>query len=116
MAFAFRELLDDFAEMGYRPPLIRISGGGAQSVLWRQMLADVLACPLAYFPADSTLGAAMMAAVGVGLYADCAAAAQSMVRPPETLQPQPDQQAVYARAYQTYQRLGLLLTGAIEPR
>ena len=105
VAFAFRELLDDFAEMGYRPPLIRISGGGAQSVLWRQILADVLACPLAYFPADSTLGAAMMAAVGFGLYADCAAAVAAMVRPPEMTYPQVQTQRNYAAAYQAYQQL-----------
>ena len=105
VAFAFRELLDDFAGMGYVPPLIRISGGGARSELWRQILADVLNCPLAYFTADSTLGAAMMAAVGVGLYATCDAAVDAMVHAPEITQPQLQHQAVYADAYRHYQYL-----------
>ncbi|MFN8491812.1 MAG: FGGY family carbohydrate kinase [Caldilineaceae bacterium] len=114
VAFAFRELLDDFMGMGYRPSLIRISGGGARSVLWRQILTDVLACPLAYFTADSTLGAAMMAAVGIGLYADCAAAAQAMVRPPEMTHPQAQTQSSYKAAYQEYQRLRDLLCSNVE--
>jgi len=103
VAFAFRELLDDFANMGYVPPLIRISGGGARSGLWRQILADVLGCPLAYFSADSTLGAAMMAAVGVEIYANCSAAVAAMVHPPEMTAPHSPHLAVYADAYRDYQ-------------
>ncbi len=103
VAFAFRELLDDFAGMGYVPPLIRISGGGARSALWRQILADVLHCPLAYSTADSTLGAAMMAAVGVGIYANGSAAVAAMVHSPEITAPHPPHLPMYAAAYRHYQ-------------
>lgn len=105
VAFAFRELADDFAQLGFRATQVRISGGGARSPLWRQILADVLALPLTYYAADSTLGAAIVAAVGAGLYPDIATAVAVMVRPLAVTEPQTETHAVYRAAYQEYGRL-----------
>lgn len=105
VAFTYREVLDDFQQMGYNCAQIRMSGGGARSTLWRQILASVLERPLTYYAADSTLGAAIMAAVGVGCYADFQAATASMVHAETTTIPQPDQTSHYAELFQQYQML-----------
>ncbi len=103
VAFAYRDVLDDFVAMGYAITELHISGGGAASHLWRQILADVLQRPLVYDSADSTLGAAMVAAIGVGYYADCGAAIRAMVHPGIWTEPDVQRCAQYAAFLQTYQ-------------
>ncbi len=61
---------------------VRVSGGGAKSALWRQIMADVLGAELVTVNTTegAAFGAALLAAVGAGLYptvdAACAAAIQ----------------------------------------
>jgi xylulokinase len=104
VAFAFREVLDDFIAIGYRGDHIRMSGGGAASPLWRQILADVLECPLTHFAADSSLGAAMLTAVGLGLYPAIPAAVTSMVHTKGVNEPNRANQTIYQQGYDAYQR------------
>lgn len=102
VAFAYRDVLDDFVAMGHRITKLHISGGGAASPLWRQILADVLQRPLVYYSADSTLGAAMVAAIGVGYYADCDAAITGMVHPGLRIEPDGATGRQHEAALQTY--------------
>src|SRR5206468_11181898 len=46
VAFGLRDSLDLISELGDRPQLGRISGGGARSDLWTQIVASVLELPL----------------------------------------------------------------------
>ena len=64
-----------------RPPQIRASGGGLASPLWRQILADVLDAELATATTTegAAFGAAVLAAVGRGWFADVAAATAALV-------------------------------------
>ena len=102
VAFAYRDVLDDFVAMGHGITTLHISGGGAASPLWRQILADVLQRPLVYYSADSTLGAAMVAAIGVGYYADCGAAIRAMVHPGIRVEPDMAMASQSEAALQTY--------------
>lgn len=103
VAFEFRGLFDELLLLGQPCAELRISGGGARSVLWRQILANVLARPLTYYTADSTLGAAMVAAVGCGYYAELAEAVAAMVHSGETTAVAPELVARYAELYGDYQ-------------
>ncbi len=103
VAYEFRTLLDELVALGHPCAALRISGGGTRSPLWRQILADVLARPLVYYPADSTLGAAMIAAVGCGHHDSLAAAITQMVHCAEVTQPLPSSVVYYAEAYTDYQ-------------
>lgn len=60
---------------------IRITGGGAKSPLWASIKADVTGKVLRTVTEDETacLGAALAAAVGIGVYGDLASAAESAV-------------------------------------
>jgi xylulokinase len=102
VAYEFRTLLDELVGLGQPCTALRISGGGTRSVLWRQILAGVLARPLTHYAADSTLGAAIMAAVGSGYHATLADAVAQMVYPAETTVAPPVQIDCYAGAYEGY--------------
>jgi len=64
------------------------------------VLADVLARPMTYYAADSTLGAAIMAAVGSGCHGSLAETVAQIVHSAETALP--DQVAAYDAAYEDY--------------
>lgn len=73
VAYALNSILRVFEEQG-KSEEIRIIGGGANSLLWRQILADVFETPVAVLNAsadDSTsLGVAAAAGVAAGLFSD----------------------------------------------
>ncbi|MFN0186153.1 MAG: FGGY-family carbohydrate kinase, partial [Aquabacterium sp.] len=77
-----------------------VSGGGAQSDGAMQIAADVfgLAAERAQVAEASALGAAMLAATGLGWYADVPAAVQAMARPGRRFEPD-------AAAVRTYDAL-----------
>jgi len=70
IAFGFRHHLAVLAERGLTATRARVTNGGAQSRLWKQVTADALGLPLeqiAQHP-GSSLGAAFVAGKGVGLF------------------------------------------------
>ena len=90
---------------GRRLGSLHISGGGAQSDAVAQIAADMFGLT-AQRPAaheTSALGAAMLAAVGLGLHADVGTAARAMARPGSRFEPQHaaarNYDAVYREVY-----------------
>lgn len=81
-------------------------GGGASSALWCQILADVLRRPI-FRPRSteaSSLGAAVLGMVAVGLLRDTNAAVQSMTRLEPVAEPGPDAPR-YAAFYEVFAKL-----------
>lgn len=85
----------------------RASGGGAQSALWRQILADVLDCALVTVNVTegAAYGAALLAGVGVGFWPSVDAACEAVVRITDHISPQQKNVAVYDRLYKIYHGL-----------
>jgi xylulokinase len=69
-----------------------IVGGGAKSVLWCEIIASVLNRPLLRLRVSEAtgLGAAMLAAVGVGQFTRPKDAAAAWVRPADLISPNPE--------------------------
>ncbi len=68
VAFELRSALEDFAKRGMRVKLMKATGGGANSRIWQQIVADVTQIPVE-MPVSSqsaSWGAAVLAAMGVG--------------------------------------------------
>jgi len=82
VAFAMRDSLEIMREMGVPIEQVRASGGGARSPLWRQIQADVNKAPLALINVDEgpAFGAALLAAVGNGLYHSVEEACSATIR------------------------------------
>jgi xylulokinase len=71
VAFGLRDGLDLMVEAGVpRPTIVRASGGGVRSGLWRQILADVLEAEIALVGTEegAAYGAALLAATGAGIF------------------------------------------------
>ncbi len=73
----------------FEPRLNVVSGGPAKSRFWMQMHADVSNVPIQFTRVSEgpVLGAAMLAAVGAGIYADVQEAAENMVHAEDTIEP-----------------------------
>jgi erythritol kinase len=80
LAFAAR---DCYGVMGNIPNEIRLTGGAARSSTMLQIFADILAAPARRVLREETgaAGAAMIAALSLGLYPDLAACAEAWVNP-----------------------------------
>jgi xylulokinase len=103
-AFALRDIRDDLTQFGLSPGALKLSGGGGRSALWRQIIADTLGQELAYYPSDSTLGAAIVAAVGLGFYRDFPSATRAMVHHPIRHAPIAANVERYRDAYAAFRR------------
>ena len=81
---------------------IRIAGGGSQSDAAMQLTADVFGLPVSrpHLYEASGLGAAINAAVGVGLHPDYPTAMNAMTRLGETFEPDMQTHSVYKDLYQ----------------
>ena len=70
VAFGLRDALDLVEELGGRPRVGRISGGGARSQLWLEIVASVLEMPLEATVVDegAAYGAALLGGVAAGVW------------------------------------------------
>ncbi len=116
VSYAFKDLFTLFSEMGVPVSEIRASGGGAKSVFWLQMMADVIEKKHVLLNIDEgpALGAALLAAVGCGTYASVpeACAATVSIRP--GAKPDARQSKIYSRYYPTYRALYPALSTAFK--
>lgn len=105
--FEHRRHVAVLAEAGTGMDKAVLSGGGSRSPHWPQIFADGLGVPVTVAEARETgaLGAAMMAAIGVGLYQDETAAAAAMTRAVRTYVPDPVMGAHFDRRYAIWNRL-----------
>jgi ribulose kinase len=119
-AFGTRHILEDLEAHGFRLARLFAGGGGAKSRLWLQIQADVLGRPihLPREPEACALGAALVAAVHSGHYADLGEAAGRMVQLAAAVEPKAENQRVYdacyARYLATYPALRALMHEAIQ--
>jgi len=118
--FAAADAFAVLSESGAAPTRIVLAGGGARSVLWRQIVADVFGLPvLPLATADgSALGAAMLAAIGTGALDPAAswAAYETPVEPdPVTHARYRDLLALYRRQYAIHRETMHALAGVAGP-
>lgn len=103
LAYALREGKER-TEQRSRVPVteLRVAGGGSQSDAAMQITADVFGLPAArpHLYEASGLGAAIDAAVGLGLHPDFATAVAEMTRPGERFEPDAERHALYDALYQ----------------
>ncbi len=99
-------MLDCFtvlAGMGIAPASAAIIGGGAQSAVWRQIIADMLGIPLRRVEqVDSSLGSAMLAGVAAGVFASHAEAVDRCVRVSDVVTPDAERHAFYGGRFALY--------------
>ncbi len=89
VAFGLRDSLDLIDELGGQPQLGRVSGGGARSRLWTQIIASVLELPLEQVAVDegAAFGAAILGGVAAEVWPDVHAAVKETVKPRDQIDP-----------------------------
>jgi len=107
VTFSQRHCLDVLKGMGVLPGRLFATGGGGNSPFWRQMLADILECPVdtidnAQGPA---LGAAILAGVGTGVYENVQSACGRMIRIKGSQEPIEENSRKYREYYELYKEL-----------
>ena len=107
VAYGLRDSLELLRELGVRPEVGRVSGGGATSDLWVRIVASVLALPLERTELEegAAFGAALLAGVRAGVFADAADAVARCVRIRDRIEPDPEWSADYERGYDRYRML-----------
>ncbi len=107
VSYALRSCLDVMRE-SIDVPALRLIGGGGQSAAWQQILADVCNLKvqtLTTRSADATsVGAALAAGVGVGLFEDLAEATETIAVVEERA-PRAETVRTYKRLFQVYMDL-----------
>jgi xylulokinase len=104
VAFSLRDTTQALLRHNLSIGKLMVTGGGARSELWRQIVADVLDRPLRHSEGDSCLGAAMLAAVGIAHYADVDSALEHMRPEVHVLHPQPEAVKAYRQLYGAFEK------------
>lgn len=90
VTYSMAMMLDIVRSVGQPLCKVRLSGAGNRSLFWRQLQADIYACPVETTNTEEggcALGAAILAMVGTGVYTDVAQACNVCVRVVERLEP-----------------------------
>ena len=116
VALSLKHNLDVAEEAGAKAEVLRAMGGSANSLLWTQIKADVTGKEIVVPASDTatTLGAAILAGVGVGFYESYEEAVSLTVKETRRHMPNPANKAVYEKNYETYLKLYESLEGLMK--
>lgn len=108
VAFALKDAFEILLSLGVKVEKVVTGGGGGQSHVWRQILADVLGVELRVLASaeSSVTGSAILAAVGTGGFDSLVQACETVI-PPETAvtKPNPENTEIYRKVYSVYRSL-----------
>jgi xylulokinase len=107
VAFSLRDSFTIFREVKVPVDRIRLGGGGARSVLWRQIQADVYGHTVEVVQAEegAAYGAAILAGTGARHWQSVDEACDAVVQTAHTIQPDAKSSAILDAAYLTYRRI-----------
>lgn len=107
VAYALQHNLEIAEKAGVKVDRLYAMGGAANSSVWTQIKADVIGKEICVPASDTatTLGAALLAGVGVGLYKDFEEAVSETVKVKKVYQPNPENHKIYEHYYEIYREL-----------
>ncbi|NNJ11722.1 xylulokinase [Chloroflexales bacterium ZM16-3] len=113
VVFSLRDGLEIMKGLGVPVDEIRATGGGAKSQLWLQLQADIYGAEVATMAAEEgpAYGAALLAGVGTGVFANVAEAVARCVRVSSVTAPNSANAETYAEAYAAHRKVYPALRG-----
>lgn len=104
VAFALRDSFEIAKSLGVNISRARINGGGAKSLLWKKIIANVLNVAVDTINSEEgpALGAAILAAVGCGEYATVEEACSKLIKVVSTIEQEEELVADYEKQYQKF--------------
>lgn len=107
IALALKDVCNVFDENGLHIKELSLTGGGALSPFWNQMMSSIYGKPvkIPHAPKQATsLGASLAAGVGNGLYESYETAVK-VVRFERDIRPEDQNQEIYSQVFQVFQSL-----------
>lgn len=112
VAFSLRDCRRVLEEMQLPIHEIRLIGGGAKDTFWAQIICDMLGTPVILPPhADASVGSALLAGVGVGIFPSERDAIQKCSPKATYLQPQADVTETYETLFPFYRQIHDAMAG-----
>ena len=107
VGYSLRESLEIIQALNVPVKEIRLSGGGAKSPLWKQILADTFGQKVCTINAEQgpAFGVALLAAVGNGEFKNIEEACKATIAVVDKVAPRKPAQKKYDAAFPVYQRL-----------
>lgn len=107
VALSLKHNLEIAEEAGAEVSVLRAMGGSANSLLWTQIKSDVTGKPIVVPSSDTatTLGAVILAGVGVGMYKNFEEAVELTVVNKRSHEPDMDNYRVYEKNFEIYLEL-----------
>lgn len=107
VAFAIRDSLEVAKSLGIKIDASKLCGGGAKSLIWQKILANILNIRLDIPQTEEGpgYGGAMLAMVSCGAYENVSACADALVHTAKHILPNPEIAARYEVQYQKFKRL-----------
>ncbi len=107
VCYSQKDCLDIIEALGVEVTSVRVSGGGARSAFWRQLLADVMGKRVVVLETQegSAYGAALLALVGTGVYGSAPEVCRAAIREVDAVEPRAAERDLYARGHELYQAL-----------
>ncbi len=112
LCFEVRTIVEAMGAIsGNSVELLTVVGGGARNKFWQQTKADITGIPVEIPDVDeaTTLGAALLAGVGAGVYRDLIEASRLTYRVKLSFEPTLKNEAIYHRLFQIYREVYLNL-------
>lgn len=107
VAFSLRDTFEIMKDMGMNISEVTINGGGARSDLWCQIMADVLNVSINKVNSDNgpAYGAAILAAVGYGLFNSVDEACNTFIKITDRIEPNKDRAILYNKKYNKFRKI-----------
>lgn len=107
VAFGLRDSFEIAKSLGLKITKTRICGGGAKSMLWRKIIANVFQIQVEMLEKEEgpSLGAAILAAVCCGEYTSVREASEKIVKVREIMKPEPELTEKYEQRYREFTRM-----------
>ena len=107
VAFALRDSFEIAKSLGIQIDRTKICGGGAKSLLWKKIIANVLNVKVDVPETEEGpgYGAAILAAVACGEYASVEEAAQKLLKVVDTVEPDAELAAKYEERYAQFKQI-----------
>lgn len=108
VAFGLKDIFELIKNAGLtKIDQVRVSGGGAKSLLWRQTLANIFETELVTVNTSegAAFGAALLAGVGLGNWRDIYTACESVISVTGSSLPEMEHFEIYRQNYAIYRDL-----------
>lgn len=113
VAFALRDSLEVARNLEIQIERTKICGGGAKSLLWKKIIANVMNLKVDVIESEEGpgYGAAILAAVGCGAFENVERAVEKLVHVVETVEPDAELVEKYEQRYQKFKKYYPALRG-----